>query len=42
MGFGTGAKIAILILWPFVFLAFLYFKDKEKFKRKWEAFWKVR
>jgi len=40
MDFGTFSKIAVLILWPFLFLLFLYFKDKEKFKRKWLAFWK--
>jgi hypothetical protein len=40
MGFATGGKIAMLILWPVLFLLFLYFKDKEKFKRKWKAFLK--
>ncbi len=28
------AKIMILIGWPLLIIAFLYFKDKEKFKRK--------
>lgn len=40
MGFATGSKIAILILWPFLVVLFLYFKDKEKFKRKWKEFLK--
>ena len=40
MDFGTASKIALLILWPFLFFVFLYFRDKEKFKRKWKAFWK--
>lgn len=34
MAFATASKILMLIVWPFVFLLFLYFKDKEKFKKR--------
>jgi hypothetical protein len=34
MEFATFSKIGVLIIWPFIFLLFLYFKDKEKFKKR--------
>jgi hypothetical protein len=37
MEFATASKIVTLIVWPFIFILFLYFKDKEKFKKKLKA-----
>ena len=34
MGFATAGKIILLLIWPFIFMLFFYFKDKEKFKKK--------
>ncbi len=34
MSFAVAGKIIALIIWPFLFIIFLYFKDKEKFKRR--------
>ncbi len=34
MSFSVASKIIILIGWPFIFILFLYLKDKEKFKRR--------
>jgi len=34
MAFGIAAKILLLIIWPFLFFLFLYFKDKEKFMKR--------
>jgi len=38
MGFATASKIIILLIWPFIFLIFSYFRDKENFKQKWKKF----
>jgi len=34
MSFTVASKIIVLVIWPFLFILFLYFKDKEKFKRR--------
>jgi len=34
MDFAIAGKILVLSIWPFVFILFLYFKDKEKFKKR--------
>lgn len=34
MGFATASKIIALLIWPFIFMLIFYFKDKEKFKKK--------
>ena len=34
MSFAVATKIILLLGWPFLFILFLYFKDKEKFKRR--------
>ena len=36
MGFATAGKILILLIWPFIFMLIFYFKDKEKFKKKFK------
>ena len=34
MGFATASKIILLLIWPFIFMLIFYFKDKEKFKKR--------
>lgn len=34
MSFTVATKIIVLLAWPFLFVLFFYFKDKEKFKRR--------
>jgi len=34
MSFAAASKIIILLIWPFLFMLIFYFKDKEKFKKK--------
>jgi hypothetical protein len=34
MSFAVATKIIILLFWPFLIILILYFKDKEKFKRR--------
>jgi hypothetical protein len=34
MSFAVASKIIILLIWPFIFLLIFYFKDKEKFKKR--------
>jgi len=34
MSFTVASKIITLLIWPFLFIIFLYFKDKEKFKHR--------
>lgn len=36
MGFATAGKIIVLLIWPFIFMLIFYFKDKEKFKKKFK------
>jgi len=36
MSFSVASKIIVLLGWPFLFILFLYFKDKEKFKRRFK------
>jgi hypothetical protein len=38
MSFATVSKLLLLLLWPLLFLVFLYFKDKEKFKQRFKQF----
>lgn len=38
MGIATVSKLLLLLLWPLLFLAILYFKDKEKFKQRLKQF----
>lgn len=41
MDFATMSKIFLLLTWPLLFLLFMYFKDKEKFKQRLRRFkWK--
>jgi preprotein translocase subunit YajC len=34
MAFSVAGKIIVLLVWPFVFMVILYFKDKEKFMKR--------
>jgi hypothetical protein len=34
MSFAVATKIIALLFWPLLFILVLYFKDKEKFKRR--------
>jgi predicted solute-binding protein len=34
MSFAVATKIIVLLGWPFLFIIFLYLKDKEKFKKR--------
>lgn len=34
MAFSVASKIITLLIWPFFFMVFLYFKDKEKFMKR--------
>jgi len=38
MGFATLSKIIALVIWPLIFILIMYFKDREKFKKKWKSF----
>lgn len=41
MTFATLAKIVLLLIWPLLFLAISYYRDKEKFKQRLKQFkWK--
>lgn len=34
MSFAVASKIIFLLIWPFLFMLIFYFKDKEKFKKR--------
>ena len=34
MAFSVASKIIALLVWPFLFMVILYFKDKEKFIKR--------
>ena len=34
MSFAAASKIIFLLIWPFLFMLIFYFKDKEKFKKR--------
>jgi len=34
MSFAVVTKIIVLLAWPLLFVLFMYFKDKEKFKQR--------
>ncbi len=36
MSFAVATKIIALLIWPFLLVLFFYFKDKEKFKRRFK------
>lgn len=38
MSFATLSKFLLLLFWPAIFLAIVYFKDKEKFKNRLKHF----
>lgn len=38
MSFATLSKLFLLLLWPVIFLVIIYFKDKEKFKKRLRNF----
>ncbi len=38
MSLGTFFKIFLLLIWPVLFLAISYFRDKEKFKQRLKQF----
>jgi|694.fasta_scaffold26238_2 hypothetical protein len=38
MSFAALSQIFLFLLWPGVFLAILYFSDKEKFKQRLKHF----
>ena len=38
MSFATLTKVFLLLIWPVIFLAMIYFKDKEKFKQRLKHF----
>ncbi len=38
MSFGTLSKIFLLLIWPLLFVAISYFRDKEKFKQRLKNF----
>jgi len=38
MSFATLSNLFLFLLWPAIFLAIIYFNDKEKFKERLKRF----